>query len=280
MFLGYNTNGFAHHRLDDAIAILAELGYGGVALTPDVNHLDPEQVNYAGRLALLRGDLLRYKLQPVIETGARFLLDSRQKHQPTLISPTPDERVMRFDFLCECVQLAHELRAECVSYWSGTATDGAPPPVLMDRLVEECKRLADVAAEKDVRLAFEPEPGMFIDTMDKFADLHASVNHPAFGLTIDIGHLVHNSELPVSKFLTDWKHVLWNIHIEDMRHGVHDHLMFGEGEVDFADVFTGLRAANYTGGVFVELSRHSFDAVNTARKAKSFLDQHFGKSLR
>jgi sugar phosphate isomerase/epimerase len=109
--------------------------------------------------------------------------------------------------------------------------------------------------------------------MDKFAELHARVNHPAFGLTVDIGHLVCNRELPVSKFLTDWKHVLWNVHIEDMRAGVHDHLMFGEGEVNFDDVFAGLRAANYTNGVYVELSRHSYDAVNTARKAKAFLDR-------
>jgi sugar phosphate isomerase/epimerase len=59
-----------------------------------------------------------------------------------------------------------------------------------------------------------------------------------------------------------------------MRAGVHDHLMFGDGEVDFDDVFTGLRAANYAGGVYVELSRHSYDAVNTARKAKAFLDKY------
>jgi sugar phosphate isomerase/epimerase len=146
----------------------------------------------------------------------------------------------------------------------------------MNRLVEGCKRLADDAAFTNMRLAFEPEPGMFIDTMDKFAELHARVNHPALGLTIDVGHLVCNGELPVSKFLTDWGHVLWNVHIEDMRRGVHDHLMFGEGEVDFTDVFAGLRAANYTGGVYVELSRHSHDAVNTARKAKQVLDAYLG----
>ena len=115
---------------------------------------------------------------------------------------------------------------------------------------------------------------MFIDTMDKFADLHARVNHPAFGLTVDVGHLVCNGELPVSEHLVRWKDWLWNVHIEDMRRGVHDHLMFGDGEVDFADVFAGLRAANYQGMVSVELSRHSHDAVNVARKSFEFLSRY------
>src|SRR5262249_14143124 len=121
--------------------------------------------------------------------------------------------------------------------------------------------------------------GMFIDTMDKFAELHERVNHPAFGLTIDVGHLVCNGELPVSKFLTDWKHLLWNVHIEDMRRGVHDHLMFGEGEVDFAAVFDALRAAGFEGGGYAELSRHSPDAVNAARKAKEVLDRYQGSGF-
>jgi sugar phosphate isomerase/epimerase len=212
----------------------------------------------------------------VIETGARFLLDPWEKHQPTLISPDSEDRECRLAFLEECIEIAcvGGLQADCLSFWSGTATDDVTPRALMLRLVEGCKRLADVAESKKVRIAFEPEPGMFIDTMDKFAELHAKVNHPAFGLTIDIGHLVCNGELPVSKYLKDWKHVLWNVHIEDMRRGVHDHIMLGEGEVDFADVFAGLRDAGYDGGVYVELSRHSHDAVNTARKAKEFLDRY------
>jgi sugar phosphate isomerase/epimerase len=273
MFLGYNTNGFAHHQLEDAVEILAELGYGGVAWTPDVNHLnllDPLPLNVAGEF---RRWLEPTRMRCVVETGARFLLDPRRKHQPTLLSPTPAERQRRLDFLTECVLAADAVGADCVSFWSGTSTDDAPSSELMNRLVEGSKRLADDAAEGNVRLAFEPEPGMFIDTMDKFAELHARVNHPAFGLTIDVGHLVCNGELPVSKVLAEWKHVLWNVHVEDMRRGAHDHLMFGEGEVDFADVFAGLRAAGYRNGVYVELSRHSHDAVSTARKSKQFLDR-------
>lgn len=280
MFLGYNTNGFAHHRLEDAIAILAELGYRGIALTPDVNHLDPFVKSEFGdddlpfRIGCVSSDLKLHQLQCVIETGSRFLLNSRVKHQPTLISPKADDRDYRFDFLRDCLELGVGVGAKVLSFWSGTPIDDATPRVLMLRLVELCKRLADLAASKGIRLAFEPEPGMFIDTMEKFAELHAKVNHPAFGLTMDVGHLVCLGELPVRKHLEAWKHVLWNVHIEDMKRGIHDHLMFGEGDVDFDDVFAGLRAANYTGGVYVELSRHSYDAVNTARRAKAFLDRY------
>lgn len=277
MFLGYNTNGFAHHRLADAVEVLAEQGYGGVALTPDVNHLDPHALDLSSRTAEFGEALQRHKMRCVIETGARFVLDSRRKHQPTLISPTDESRERRHWFLWLCLNLAKALNAGCVSFWSGAPDDRAAPSELMNRLVEQCKRLSEEAAQRGVRLAFEPEPGMFIDTMDKFAELHARVNHPAFGLTVDIGHLVCNGELPVSKFLRDWKHILWNVHIEDMRVGVHDHLMFGEGEVDFGDVFDGLRRASYAGGVYVELSRHSYDAVSTARQAKAFLEPLLGE---
>lgn len=276
MFPGYNTNGFAHHGLEDAIDILAELGYGGVALTPDVHHLNPFEPDLLGRTAAVRERLQARGLRCAIETGARFLLDPRRKHQPTLISPTADEREWRAESLRDAVATAVELAADCVSFWSGTPIDGAPPSELMARLVDGCKRLADFAAANDVRLAFEPEPGMFVDTMDKFAELHARVNHPYFGLTVDVGHLVCTGELPVSDHLVRWKDWLWNVHVEDMRPGVHDHLMFGEGEVDFADVFRGLRAAGYRNGVYVELSRHSHDAVTVARKSKAFLDRFLG----
>jgi sugar phosphate isomerase/epimerase len=271
MRLGYNTNGFAHHRLEDALRILAELGYESIAITLDhaaLNPYDPASAAQSERVGRLLDEL---HLSCVIETGARFLLDPRRKHQPTLVSASPEERERRLDFLRRAIELAHRLNANAVSFWSGTPAEPAPEDIVWQRLVDGCRRLSDAAAKLNVRLAFEPEPGMFIDTMPKFAELHQRVDHPQFGLTLDVGHLHCQGEWPIADHLHRWRTWLWNIHIEDMRHGVHDHLMFGEGEMDFGPILRTLSEIDYQGGVHVELSRHSHDAVNTARRTLSFL---------
>jgi sugar phosphate isomerase/epimerase len=271
MLFGYNTNGFAHHRLEDALRILADLGYGSVAITLDHYALNPYDPELPRQLPAVRELLQQLRLRAVIETGARFLLDPWHKHQPTLITAKSDRREHRLDFLFRAIDIAHELGADAVSFWSGAPTEDAPAEVLMDRLVNACRRLCDRALERQVRLAFEPEPGMFIDTMARFAELHERLPHPQLGLTIDIGHLHCLGELPIADHLRRWQRLLWNVHIEDMRRGVHDHLMFGEGEIDFAGVLAALDDIGYSGGVYVELSRHSHDAVNTARRALAFL---------
>ena len=278
MYLGYNTNGFAHHRLEDAIEIIADLGYQGVGLTVDYTTLNVLEPGWERKAERLRHQLEKHRLRVVIETGARFLLDPRRKHQPTLVSPTEPERVARLHFLQECIRLASLLHADAVSFWSGTPEAPVPGEDSFSHLVFACQQLCFFAQDYGVRLAFEPEPGMLIDSMATFNDfdLLVDLNLPNFGLTIDIGHLVCQGEVPASNAIRPWGHKLWNVHIEDMKPGVHDHLMFGEGAVDFADVFAALRAIDYAGGVFVELSRHSHDAVETARKSIAFLRQLMG----
>jgi sugar phosphate isomerase/epimerase len=271
MNLGYNTNGFAHHRLEDALTILAELGYASVAITLDYHALNPFDADISQQCERVRLLLEKLKMRCVIETGARFLLDPRQKHQPTLLSASPEERGQRLELLRRAVEIAQRLNADAVSFWSGTPTEPAPEDDHWQRLVDGCLRLCEEAATKDVKLAFEPEPGMFIDTMPKFAQLHRRVAHPCFGLTLDVGHLHCLGELPIADHVRRWRDWLWNIHIEDMRRGVHDHLMFGEGEMDFPPIFQVLKEMGYSGGVHVELSRHSHDAVKTAGRALAYL---------
>ncbi len=93
MLLGYNTNGFAHHRFEDAIAILADIGYQSIALTIDHGLLNPYQRGLPAEIDRVRSLLNRYQVRSVIETGARFLLDPRHKHEPTLMTADPAETI-------------------------------------------------------------------------------------------------------------------------------------------------------------------------------------------
>src|SRR5262249_7809194 len=156
----------------------------------------------------------RHRLRCVIETGARFLLDPRRKHQPTLLSASAEGRERRLDFLRRSIDLAADLGADAVSFWSGKADTPAAESELMARLADGRGHLLHHAARRGARLAFEPEPGMLIDTMPRYAELFARVAHPRFGLTLDIGHLHCQDEMPLATHLERWRERLWNVHLE------------------------------------------------------------------
>ncbi len=270
---GYNTNGLAFHRWDDAIQLLAETGYQSVALTVDHYCLNPYADGLDQRLQEMQTLLQKYQLSSVIETGARFLLDPREKHEPTLLTGDPAARARRIDFLKRCVDLAAVLESDAVSFWAGQLKQDLPHEAALELLAEGCREVITYAAEKEVRLAFEPEPGMLIETLQDFAELDEHVSHPCWGLTVDIGHLQCMGELPISQYLAPWKDRIFNIHIEDMVRGEHDHLRFGAGEIDFADVMHGLRQIEYPGGLHVELSRHSHMAPQVVGESYEFLTE-------
>ncbi len=272
MRIGYNTNGFAHHRFEDAVEVLAETGYRSIALTLDSDLLDPPNGEGVARCINTSSPCLsKFDMRVTIETGARFLLDPRRKHQPTLVSATAADRARRMDYLKAAVDVAAGLSADSVSFWSGAADDDAPRDMVWRRLIASVGTLCDHAASRGVRLAFEPEPGMFIETMADFERLVGAVDHPALGLTLDVGHVYCLDDGDPANHIRCWREHLWNIHIEDMRRGVHEHLMFGDGGMRFSPIFAACREIGYTGPVHVELSRHSHDAVCAARESFHFL---------
>ncbi len=271
MRLGYNTNGTTGHRWDQAIELMAEIGYRSVAITVDHNCLDPFSDTLPGELKRMQRLLDRLGMTSVIETGARFLLDPRQKHEPTLVSASPEARAVRIDFLKHCVMIAKELNSDAVSFWSGTVRDDAPASECYERLADGCQEVLDAAVPLGVPLAFEPEPGMLVQTFDDYRHLLSLVDGPGFGLTIDIGHVHCVETISISQGLTEWRDRLFNIHIEDMHKGIHDHLRFGEGTIDFPPVINTLKTLDYTGSINVELSRHSHMAPEVMRESFEFL---------
>ncbi|MEW9528309.1 sugar phosphate isomerase/epimerase family protein [Microbispora sp. NPDC049125] len=263
---GYGTNGFANHRLGDALEVIAALGYRGVALTLDHDHLDPYAPGLARRVAVVGERLRELGLGVVVETGARYLLDPWHKHAPTLLH---DERERRIDFLRRAAAIGADLGAEAVSFWAGVRPSAVPEDVAWDRLVDGCARVLDGAA---VPLGFEPEPGMLVETIAGWRRLYDALGRPpGFGVTLDIGHCRCLEPEPVAACVEAVAEHLVNVQIDDMRRGVHEHLEFGEGEIDFPPVLRALTAAGYTGLVAVELPRHSHAAPDVAARSIGFL---------
>lgn len=276
--LGYNTNGLAHHRLLEAFTLLAELGYEGVAVTPDVGELDP----LAPRPAFvreLRTAAEHQGLELAIETGARFVLDPRRKHRPSLLEDSAADRERRVDFYRRSIDLASGLGAGIVSIWSGSAptpVSGDAPDVetdrvqpLWDRLVGGLLPVLDHARDHGVRIAFEPEPGMFVERPAGYLELVRRLGSRGseLGLTLDVGHLLVTKDLPVGAMIRSLAPRLVHVHLDDIRGGVHEHRPFGEGDLDLREVLRALKDVHYGGMAAVELSRDSHRGAQAAADA-------------
>ena len=269
----YNTNGFAFHRLEDVVPILADLGYDGVALTPDVHHLDPAR-STPDDVRAFRALLERHGMGIVIETGARFVLDPARKHRPSLLD-APVEAARRLAFLEQCVTLAQALGASTVSVWSGSGPEDQTRGEALERLVIGLRALCEFADDVDVDIGFEPEPGMAVERTDEWPEIRERVGHPRLGLTLDIGHCLATGEGDPAAILRAHAADLRILHLDDHRPGVHEHLAFGCGHVDFQAVAQAVQDVGFEGPLEVELSRHSSTATATAAASIDFLRRVF-----
>ncbi|MGA5420029.1 sugar phosphate isomerase/epimerase family protein [Streptomyces lavendulocolor] len=274
---GYGTNGLTDLRLEDALVLLADLGYDGVGLTLDHMHLDPLAPDLAARTSRVARRLGDLGLGVTVETGARYVLDPRRKHGPSLLDPDPDGRAARTRLLRRAVQVAADLGAHAVHCFSGTTPHDIPPTdttTAWKRLGDSLAPVLDTAAAAGVPLAVEPEPGHLLATLADFHHLRRHLGDPGpdlLGLTLDIGHCQCLEPAAPADCVRDAAPWLRHVQIEDMRRGIHEHLPFGDGEIDFPPVLEALAATGYQGLTVVELPRHSHAGPELARASIDFL---------
>jgi len=267
--LGYGLNGFAGHRLADACSVVSSLGYEGVGLTLDQPHLDPFG-DLPAQVAHARRCLEAYDLASVVETGSRYVLDPLRKHEPTLVSDEGRDR--RVDLLCRAVWIASELRSEVVSCWSGTPRPGVDTAVLWRRVVDGLGPVLDLAHTLGVVVCVEPEPGMFLATLDDVLELRERLGAPDhLRVTLDLGHLVCNESRTPAETVRAAGPLLANVQVDDMVRDVHEHLELGTGDLDLDLVLATLVESGYAGLACVELPRHSHAAPAVAASSMAAL---------
>jgi sugar phosphate isomerase/epimerase len=173
--------------------------------------------------------------------------------------------------LQDCIAFALILRAKVLSFASGFKDPNVSEKTSRRHLVDAIRHLCSYAKEHGVVLALEPEPGMFVETLADYDRIKEESGRDDLRLTLDIGHIYCSEKKPAERIIDMYKDEIVNVHLEDIKGGVHQHLPPGEGDVDFPAVLKALKTINYRGLVNLELSRSSHDAPRVARDAIDYL---------
>ncbi|WP_105566240.1 TIM barrel protein [Microbacterium halophytorum] len=262
----YGTNGFTEHTLSDALDVMQAAGYGAVGLTLGPAHFDPFAESWREDALALADDLSRRGFRIAIETGAPYLLDPFVPFSPSFAS---DDATPRTALVERAIEIAEIVGADCVSTWSGALPDGVSEEEGWRRLAERMRPLVEKAREAGVRIAIEPEPGMIVETVAQVLRWRELVGDPAnLGVTIDIGHAIAVDE-PGGAVgaIRAAGELLFNVHVDDMPQGRHEHLPLGEGDLDLAATFAAIDETGFSGIAAVELPRHTGEAPQRARES-------------
>jgi D-psicose/D-tagatose/L-ribulose 3-epimerase len=234
-----------------------------------VNHFDPFAADWETATRRLRGRLEEFGLGSVIETGARYLLDPRAKHEPTLVTASAEGRARRVAFLQRAIDIGAILGSEAVSFWAGVPKPGVDHEDARGWLRAGLAEVVAHAERAGVVAALEPEPGMLIETVDDYAAIAAEL--PGLRLALDVGHLMVTGERDPAAAVTEFADRIGTVSIEDMRRGEHVHLAFGEGDMDTPGILDALDAIGFDRLVCVELSRDSHRADTMIPGAMRYL---------
>ncbi len=120
----------------------------------------------------------------------------------------------------------------------------------------------------------EYEPGLLVERADELAGLIREIGAENFGANLDFGHSHLAGEVP-SHVAGRLASRIFHIHLEDISNRKHYHLIPGEGDIDFEDIFRALAGIDYDGFVTVELYTFPENPEQAAGKAFDYLKNVF-----
>src|SRR5262249_53780386 len=195
--------------------------------------------------------------------------DRRQKYwHPSWIEPDKNYRAIRVDHTIRSLTLAKELGAPNITTEPGGPVEkGQSWSAALKLFVEELKPVIEHAEKVGVLLLVEPEPELLIEKAEQFEEFMRHIDSPAVGLNFDVGHAYCVKDDPATTIPRVAKYIR-HFHLEDIAATrVHQHLIPGDGAIDFASALKAIRDIGYTGWVTIELYPYIADPDEAARRA-------------
>jgi sugar phosphate isomerase/epimerase len=178
---------------------------------------------------------------------------------PDFPRPEPKAPRERMGHLRKTIELwGHYFPGVTLVTISGAAPNGDYALAYQTAAVEY-KEIAKIAADNGVRVALEPLNPILMN-VDTFlcSIAHAgrvieSVDHPKFGLFLDVWHIWEEADAP--KLIQKYGSKIFGVHINDWRdpRAFGDRCLPGDGEIPLVKLLQATRKAGYAGAYTLEI---------------------------
>lgn len=273
MKLAFSSNAFKQNTLAEAIHTITDIGYAGIEVMADRPHAWPADMTEQA-IAELR-DLIGQAGLGVSNVNAFTMFAVGDTWRPSWIEDDADLRRQRIEHTRKSLRLAGAIGAKTLSTEPGGAVEGVSRDVVSARFREGIEQVIGDAASAGVVICIEPEPALLIERPAEYLEFIKDFDTPWVKMNLDLGHMFCVGEDParaVEELAGHYPHV----HIEDIAATrVHQHLVPGQGAMDFEAIFRALERVGYDGWVTVELYPYVSSAEAVARQAYEFL-RRFG----
>lgn len=271
--LSFSSNAFKKTTLTEAVDTIAQAGYRGVEIMADLPHAYPPQFGPADRQALC--SQLRRRRIRASNVNAFTLFAAGDTYHPTWLEADPAERQRRIDHTIAAVHLAADIGAPSVSIQPGGPMigTGLSRDQAGRRFADALTAVLPAAQQRKVKLAIEPEPGLFLQTSAEYLAFKQEFfpGEALLKMNCDLGHLYCVGDDPVEVIGTMLKEIT-HIHLEDIsKNHVHQHLPLGKGDMDIPAILEAIDHSTYRGWVTIELYPYVSTAGEVAKQAMKYL---------
>jgi sugar phosphate isomerase/epimerase len=271
MKLAYSTNAFKRYSLNETIRMIAEIGYEGIELLCDSPHAYPP-IFQDKEIHSFKNQIAKFRL--VISNLNAFTLYSiSDVYHPSWIEDDKVSRELRITHTINCIKLAKKIGAKNLSTEPGGPVMGRKTNMkyLEKLFMEGLNRVVPIAEEENIKILIEPEPNLLLENSNQFLNFIENLSTDNVGLNFDIGHFYCVGEDP-TEIIYKLSEYIEHFHLADIASNrIHNHLIPGEGSINFRSVFKAIEGIGYKGFVTVELYPYQLCPKEAGKKAYEYL---------
>ncbi len=239
---------YLNYSLPEAIDRIAAIGYPAIDIWGGRPHA------YRRDVGRDQAEALRKQLNRSGMAVASFI-PAQFRYPTCLCSPNDTIRTDSVAYIQDSIETAAALGAPVVTVCPGHTLHGQDSGDGWKRLVESFDAICRFAGSRAVKVAIEPadryETDLIQTTSQAIRMIH-ELGHSNLGIVLDSGHayVVGEQFAPAIQEMGDR---LFHVHVDD-NNGLRDqHLIPGEGNLDFNAFIAALRKSGYAGYLCAEL---------------------------